>query len=45
MTARQVYALKHPCSSPADITADRSLWRDDPTRDGNVLRTVLAVDR
>lgn len=42
---RQAYALAHPSSDPRSLTADRGLWSDDVTRDGNVLRTALAVDR
>lgn len=45
MSERTAYAIAHPSSDPKTLTADRDLWRDDITRDGNVLRTALAVDR
>lgn len=44
-TERQAYALTSPSSDPRALLADRGLWRDDVTRDGNMLRTALAVDR
>jgi hypothetical protein len=44
-TERQAYALTHPSSDPKGLLKDRGLWSDDVTRDGNVLRTALAVDR
>ncbi len=42
---RQLYALAHPSSDPRGLLTDKGLWSDEVARDGNVLRTALAVDR
>jgi hypothetical protein len=45
-TGRQAYALAHPMNR-ADIGLDElgKLKADDPLPGGNLLRSILAVDR
>lgn len=44
MTDRLAYALAHPANDPAGAT-DPAYRRLDTQPDGNLLLTVLAVDR
>lgn len=44
MSARTAYALAHPCTDPRDVLSP-ALAADDPLPGGNLLHSVLAVDR
>lgn len=44
MNDRQRYALTHPLSSAVDGSLE-ALTVDELQRDGNLLRSILAVDR
>lgn len=45
MTSRQAYAFTHPVADPRTLLDDVDLWAVDTRRDGNHLRSALAVDR
>lgn len=45
MDERQAYALRRPVQDPALVLDDVGLWDAQRLPGGNVLRSVLAVDR
>ena len=44
MNERQHYAITHPLTDP-DTDSTQPLTRIDTQRDGNILLSILAVDR
>ena len=44
MNDRQAYALDHPITDPDTATTD-AYRRVDPQPDGNLIMSILAVDR
>lgn len=44
-STRQAYALAHPINSAAALTAPRELQAVDELPGGDLLLTILAVDR
>lgn len=45
LTARQAVALAHPITDPRDLLAPEKWRAVDEQRDGNLLMTILAIDR
>lgn len=46
MTDRLTYALAHPITNPDPAAVNvQDYWRIEPQPDGNLLCTMLAVDR